>query len=212
MTRAAALTLLLASACIPSQGPMMAPFQDCLRCHTGGHARAWTAAGTWSKGAKITVVDQNGKAVTLTGNEVGNFYTAEGLVFPLTVSVDGQQMPNPVTYGGCNVCHHGATVTVGPLMAPGEPCLSCHGPGGMSSVKFSAAGTFPPGGQVVDVAGDGTTTNAVGNFFFSASTAPIDFASPQPASVAGTAMPNGAPSGDCNACHGNGANLEGGGR
>lgn len=212
MTRAAAVTLLLASACTPSQGPMMDPFQDCLRCHTGGEARRWTAAGTWFRGAKVTLVDQAGKSITLTGNDAGNFYTAEPLAFPLTVSVNGTQMPAPVTYGGCNVCHHAETVTVGPLMAPGEPCLSCHGPGGMATAKFSAAGTFPPAGQAVDVAGNATTTNAVGNFYLPADTNPIGFAAPQPASVGGRAMPNGAPSGDCNTCHGNGGvGVEGGG-
>jgi hypothetical protein len=202
MSRAVALTLLLASACVPSQGPMMDPFQDCLRCHTGGHARRWTVAGTWRRGASVTVVDQNGKSVTMTGNEAGNFYTAEALTFPLTAAVDGAPMPAPLTYGGCNVCHHAETVTVGPEMAAGEPCLSCHGPGGMATAKFSAAGTFPPSGQAVSVGGQGATTNAVGNFFI---TAPISFGRPA-TSVGGRAMENGAPSGDCNVCHGNGRN------
>jgi hypothetical protein len=214
MTRAAVFTLLLASACIPSQGPMMDPFQDCLRCHSSrGDARTWTAAGTWNKGSKVTLVDQNGKTVTLTGNQVGNFYTAEGLAFPLTVSVDGRQMPQPLTYGGCNVCHHAETVTVGPLMAAGEPCLACHGPGGMATTKFWAAGTFPPANQTVTIAGQTTTTNAVGNFYFpyTGATPPVSFATRQSASVGGRAMENGAPSGDCNTCHGNGRNPDGGG-
>jgi hypothetical protein len=217
-TRAAALTLLVASACAPNQGPLMDPFQDCLRCHTGDHARRWTVAGTWRRGVQVKVVDQAGKSVTMTGNDVGNFYTAEALTFPLTVWVDGRLMtstadhvsPQPLAYGGCNVCHHAETVTVGPEMAPGEPCLSCHGPGGMATVKLSAAGTFPPANQAVDVAGHGTTTNAVGNFFFYASTDPISFAAPQPTSVGGRAMENGAPSGDCNTCHGPGGNAGGG--
>lgn len=190
---------------------MMDPFQDCLRCHSSrGNARTWTAAGTWRKGARITLVDQAGKTVNLTGNDAGNFYTAEGLAFPLTVSVDGAEMPKPVTYGGCNVCHHADTLTVGPLMAPGEPCLSCHGPGAMATAKFSAAGTFSPGVRV-SVAGHGATTNAVGNFYLDARTQPISFATRQPASVNGRAMEDGAPSGDCNTCHGNGRSLEGGG-
>ena len=205
MKRAAALTLLLASACAASQGPLMDPFQDCLRCHTGGHAKRWTVAGTWRRGAKVTVVDQNGKSVTMTGNDAGNFYTAEGLAFPLTTSVDGVQMPTPLTYGGCNVCHRAEAVTEGPLMAPGEPCLSCHSAGGMA-VPFSAAGTFAPAGQLVDVAGLTTTTNAVGNFYFYERSSPISFATRQPTSVGGRPMEYGAPSGDCNVCHGNGRN------
>lgn len=209
MTRPAVAALLLASACIPSEGPMMAPFQDCLRCHSSrGDARTWTVAGTWAKGANVTVVDASGKSVSLTGNDAGNFYTAEALAFPLTAYVNDAQMPAKLTYGGCNVCHHAETVTVGPLMAAGEACLYCHGPGGMATAKFSAAGTFKPNVQVT-VAGHTTTTNAVGNFYFDAATTPIDFATRQPASVAGQAMENGAPSGDCNVCHGNGRNAGG---
>lgn len=207
MTRAAALILLLASACVPEEGPLMAPFQDCLRCHTSGsEARGWTAAGTWYKGSRITLVDRDGKSVTLTGNQVGNFYTAEGLAFPITVSVDGHEMPQPLTYGGCNVCHHAETVTTGPEMAAGQPCLSCHGPGGMATTKFWSAGTFPGARRTVSVAGQTTTTNAVGNFYFeyTGSAPPVTFGSPVPASVGGSAMEGGAPSGDCNLCHGNG--------
>jgi hypothetical protein len=213
MKRAAVLTLLLATACVPSEGPLMSPFQDCLRCHSGsGDARTWTAAGTWYKGSKVTVVDRNGKSVTLTGNQVGNFYTAEALAFPLTVSVDGAHMPEQLAYGGCNVCHHAETVNVGPLMAAGQPCLACHGPGGMATTKFWAAGTFPPAGQTVTVAGRTTTTNAVGNFYFTytGATPPVSFATRKAASVAGQAMGDGgAPSGDCNTCHGNGGSAGG---
>jgi hypothetical protein len=209
MNRAVPLVLLVASACIPNEGPMMAPFQDCLRCHSSrGEARTWTAAGTWSKGASVTVVDQQGKTVSLTGNQAGNFYTAEALVFPLVVSVNGARMPDPITYGGCNVCHHAGTVTVGPLMAPGEPCLTCHGPGGMATAKFSAAGTFAPNVPVT-VAGYATTTNAAGNFYLLTSAAPISWATTKSATVNGQTMSS-APSGDCNFCHGRGGSAGGG--
>jgi len=86
MKRVAALCLLLGGACVPAHGPSMDPFQDCLGCHSssGSASHVWTVAGTWAKGTTITVVDQNGKTVTMRGNEVGNFYTAEALAFPLT--------------------------------------------------------------------------------------------------------------------------------
>ncbi len=206
MTRAAAVLLLLATACIPGQGPMMDPFQDCLGCHgASGSAKTWTVAGTWAKGATVTVADVNGKTVTLRGNDAGNFYTAERLAFPLGVSVNGRVMPdqaNPtqpakVSYGGCNACHRADTITVGPEMAPGSDCLQCHGPGGMATAKFTAAGTFPPAGQPVAVGGATATTNAVGNFWVSD---PIAF--PAPASVGGRSMEGGAPYGGCGACHG----------
>jgi hypothetical protein len=224
MKRIAALTLLLAGACIPSEGPMMAPFEDCLGCHggSGGDAKAWTAAGTWAKGARVQIVDANGKTVNLRGNDAGNFYTAESLAFPLTVSVDGKVMPDPavlttprpaakLAYGGCNACHRAETLTVGELMAPGSDCLVCHGTGGMAATKFSAAGTFPPPahpvGSVVNVGGRTATTNSVGNFYIPASQ-PIAF--PATASVAGHRMPDPVTYGGCGRCHGPGGEAGGG--
>lgn len=220
MTRATTLlpVLLLAGACIPSEGPMMSPFEDCLGCHKGGGgANRWTVAGTWAKGARISIVDANGKTVNLRGNDAGNFYSAESLALPFTASVDGRVMPGfsdptrpaGLTYGGCNLCHRAEVVTVvpGPQMLPGADCLVCHAPGGMGATRpagtFYAAGTFPPPefpvGTTVRVGGSTTTTNAVGNFYI---TAPIAF--PAAASVGGEDMEGGAPYGGCNACHVNG--------
>jgi hypothetical protein len=89
-------------------GPLMAPGQDCLPCHDGTRAQRWTAAGTWGRqGATVVLQDSGGKTVTLVTNQVGNFYTAEALAFPLRASVDGQQMGPDATYGGCNRCHGG---------------------------------------------------------------------------------------------------------
>jgi hypothetical protein len=195
---------------------MMAPFQDCLGCHGRGEGKAWTVAGTWAKGAHVSVTDANGKTVPMRGNDAGNFYTAEPLAFPLTVSVNGKVMPDPailteprppakLTYGGCNLCHRAeqVTMTFGPEMLPGSDCLTCHRPGGMSSTTFYAAGTFPPpqwpAGTTVRVGGQTTNTNAVGNFYI---TTPLTF--PTAASVAGASMEGGAPYGGCNACHVNG--------
>ncbi len=87
--------------------------QDCLECHGGGEARTWTVAGTWSRGASVTITDATGWSLTLRGNAVGNFYTAESLTFPLqSVVVDGASMPanaapDAFRYGGCNRCHGG---------------------------------------------------------------------------------------------------------
>jgi hypothetical protein len=215
MTRAAAVvSFLLASACIPGNGPMMMPFQDCLGCH-GSSAKTWTAAGTWRQGSHVSITDATGKTVSLHGNEAGNFYTAERLAFPLTVSVDGNVMkdsgtgaPIPLGYGGCNACHRAELITVGPEMAPGSDCLSCHSVGGMASAHpFTAAGTFPPQGQTVVVGSQTATTNRVGNFYI---TAPVG-TFPVPASVGGRSMEGGAPYGGCGRCHGNGGSGEGGG-
>jgi hypothetical protein len=215
MRRSISVAVALATAaCTPDSGPSMRPFEDCLGCHDGGKAVGWTVAGTWRRGSEITVVDAGGKGVTMHGNDVGNFYTREALTFPLNVWVDGTPMadgtgaPIPLRYGGCNACHRAETVILGdlgPEMLPGSDCLSCHGPGGIATVKLSAAGTVAvggryPAGATVEVAGNRTTANRVGNFFFIESTTPIAFPA-RPTSVAGSIMEGGAPHGSCNACH-----------
>lgn len=208
VVHALATAALVVAGCTPDEGPSMAPFQDCLPCHggTGGKGESgptWTAAGTWARGARVELVDANGKSVSLTGNEVGNFYTAESLAFPLRVSVDGTAMPRPITYGGCNLCHHAEAITVGPLMAPGQDCLGCHHSGGVAgpSSVFAAAGTTWAGARVV-VEGVTTTANAVGNFFYRAGQQ--GWGPPWTASVNGSTMPSDE-FGDgylgCNSCH-----------
>jgi hypothetical protein len=185
----------------------MRPGSDCLSCHDGGRAKRWSVAGTWSHGATIVVVDASGRSLTMRGNQVGNFYTAETLAFPLrSVTVDGTSMPSTASgcadafsYGGCNRCHvGGGPLSVGPLMMPGAECLACHANGGSACTKFSAAGTFSDVavGTQVDVGGVTTVTNSVGNFFV---TAPIAY--PASASVGGRSMEGGTRSGGCNACH-----------
>jgi hypothetical protein len=188
----------------------MKPGSDCLSCHDGGRAKRWSVAGTWTRGATIAVVDANGRSLTMKGNQVGNFYTAETLAFPLrSVTVDGTAMPaaasscaNAFSYGGCNRCHvGGGPLSVGPLMMPGADCLACHANGGSACAKFLAAGTFTDVavGTQVDVAGLTTVTNAVGNFFLPVpASAP---ALPMSASVGGRTMEGGTRYGGCNACH-----------
>jgi hypothetical protein len=210
-----ASVLLASAACAPEEGPLMAPGQDCIECHDGGEAKRWTAAGTWARGAHVTVTDANGKSVTVRGNKVGNFYTAEPLTPPLTVTVDGARMDTAtlkggfLAYGGCNLCHSNGGVPLADLglMAAGRDCLQCHRAGGLAaSVPFAVAGTFPPGGRtvtIVDANGVSVsrTTNAVGNFY-------VDVPLQLPlksATVNGEAMPPEkglAP--NCNSCHGNG--------
>ncbi len=89
-------------------GPLMAPGQDCLACHDGTGAKRFTIGGTWPpQGQAVTVTDAHGTTVTLTTNEVGNFYSDAALVFPLAASVGGSRMEPPLDYGGCNRCHTG---------------------------------------------------------------------------------------------------------
>jgi hypothetical protein len=210
--------LLACAACVPEEGPLMAPGQDCVACHDGGEAQRWTAAGTWTRGAHVTVRDANGKSVTMRGNKVGNFYTAESLSPPISVSVDGVEMitsamasGGKLAYGGCNLCHvnGGRSVIEPENMAPGRDCLRCHD--GRVAKRFYAGGTFPPAGRTVVITDRlgvvfTRTTNAVGNFWIDDDDpdAAGGLALPlQSASVDGEEMPRDeglAP--NCGACHG----------
>lgn len=133
VSRALALAAAAVAACIPAEGPLMRPGEDCLECHGGGTvpdesptvadregAKRWTVAGTvfaspdapvdaGVRGAKVHVRDANGFAFTLETNRAGNFYTAEPVAFPLRVTVEhgalSLEMEDDVTYGGCNGCH-----------------------------------------------------------------------------------------------------------
>jgi hypothetical protein len=193
----------------------MDPGRDCLECHSaGGDAPAWTAAGTWTRGARVTVTDANGRALGMRGNQAGNFYTAEPLAAPFTASVDGRDMPatalvtadwpsGTMRYGGCNLCHQGAAVIDLAFMARGRDCLGCHE--GATAVRFTAAGTWigsnvavrlvDAGGAVVNL-----TTNAAGNFWTSAPLVPPF----REATVGGSSMDPPPTYGGCNACHGDG--------
>jgi hypothetical protein len=172
-----AAILLAAAGCALEEGPLMAPGQDCVECHDGGEARRWTAAGTWTRGARVSVTDANGKTVPMRGNDVGNFYTAESLTPPLTVFVDGVEMVTTalesggkVKYGGCNLCHvNGQVVLPGPEMTPGRDCLRCHD--GWVAPRHTVAGTWKTPGAVVRIVDGGGVAitlepaNAVGNFY-----------------------------------------------
>ncbi len=126
MIRRLAALALVAGACIPEEGPMMEPGQDCMECHGGGaggdegdDARPWTVAGTvypsaatadagaGVRGATISIRDAGGKSFDLRSNRAGNFYSAEPLAFPIAVSVNGSPMDAPVLagQGSCNRCH-----------------------------------------------------------------------------------------------------------
>ncbi len=116
----AATGFLLLAGCIPEEGPMMSPGEDCLTCHQGGEASRWSVAGTvypgldspsfdGLHGATVTVTDATGRTISLLTNLAGNFYLADPLTFPLSTSVaaGGQTrtMGVAVAYGGCNSCH-----------------------------------------------------------------------------------------------------------
>jgi hypothetical protein len=211
----ATIVFVLCASCVPEEGPLMAPGQDCIECHDGGEAKGWTAAGTWARGAHVTVTDANGKTVTMQGNKVGNFYTAEPLTLPLTVDVDGVDMPGDalqsaawssahMNYGGCNLCHANRETIDLELMAPGRNCLGCHD--GVMAVKFTVAGTWKPGVvvRVVDRNSKSWTlpaANQAGNFY---TEEPLEFPLTQAwvdnEEMSREKMPK-VTHGSCNLCH-----------
>ncbi len=130
MSRLVPLLGLAIVACTPENGPLMRPGDDCLRCHGGSpggsagqevrHATPWSLAGTvypavdananaGIEGVDVQVTDAKGFAFTLHSNQVGNFYSAEGVTFPLRVCVSRegrvQCMEGPAPHGACNYCH-----------------------------------------------------------------------------------------------------------
>lgn len=134
MRRSALACALALGACVPAQGPLMRPGEDCMRCHGGGtvpgaaadggfaahHARPWTIAGSIYDaldadpnagvlGAYVHVTDSSGWSFELRSNLAGNFYSAERVAFPLQVCVErgGSLLcaQSPHEYGSCNACH-----------------------------------------------------------------------------------------------------------
>lgn len=120
MKRLALVVALAAAGCTSEEGPLMTPGEDCLDCHSGGEAKAWSFAGTvftredaalsdGVQGVTVIVTDAKGKRVTVRSNEAGNFYSAEKLVPPFRTSISrgGQvvEMEGTFPNGSCNVCH-----------------------------------------------------------------------------------------------------------
>jgi hypothetical protein len=121
MTRLLLLAALLC-ACVPDNGPLMQPGQDCLFCHSAnGGAQTWNAAGTvfqttavdspGFEGAQVQITDADNKSFSLRTNLAGNFYTAESIHFPLKVCISAngttacQQSALMQGQGSCNTCH-----------------------------------------------------------------------------------------------------------
>lgn len=114
----------------------MHPGMACIGCHNaaaadagpptdGGHHHGppiFSVAGTIYGGAhdindcngvgdapQIIITSADGTTQTLTANEVGNFYSKDPVVFPITAQVvteaGVQTMHQPVKSGECNGCH-----------------------------------------------------------------------------------------------------------
>jgi hypothetical protein len=129
--------LCAAAACVPSDGPLMEPGENCQGCHGDNngaeplyfgerrrHATAWTIAGTvfeatngavGVEGAEVQIKDANGFAFSLRTNQAGNFYSKETVAFPLSacVAIGGQTVcqVTPVVSGSCNSCHNPASTS-----------------------------------------------------------------------------------------------------
>ena len=135
--------LALAGACVPSDGPLMEPGENCQGCHGRDgvlflgererHAKQWTVAGTvfdpantavGIESAQVHVTDANGFSFHLRTNQAGNFYSRESVTLPLQACIErnGKTVcqQSPVTSGACNSCHNLSVFNVPepPLVAP----------------------------------------------------------------------------------------------
>ncbi len=114
-------------------GDWMLPGTDCLACHRpGGKAiSVFSVAGTvfataacpdGLADATVLVTDSQGTTVELATNEVGNFFTGDTLLPPLSVAVVTAgavtEMVYPAQSGSCGACH--VLDTPLGLVAPGS--------------------------------------------------------------------------------------------
>ena len=130
-------------ACVPADGPLMEPGENCQGCHGGTgtlylserrrHAKQWTVAGTvfdpantavGSEGVQVHITDANGFSFRLRTNLAGNFYTRETVQLPLQACLERNGntvcQQSPVASGACNSCHNLALFNAPepPLVAP----------------------------------------------------------------------------------------------
>ena len=99
MTR---LVLLALCACIPDNGPLMRPGEDCLFCHSStGGATPWIAAGTVFRqadggqgfeGARVRLTDANGFSVA-------SFSEPRTIVMISNMAPNDSSRNRPVTIG-----------------------------------------------------------------------------------------------------------------
>jgi hypothetical protein len=118
------VAILFALGCVPSEGPLMRPGEDCMRCHASGkheEAPSWTIAGTiygaqdaaveaGLEGALVHIIDAKGATTTMRTNQAGNFYSADAVAFPVQVAFVERNgvttyMQRPIDTGACNSCH-----------------------------------------------------------------------------------------------------------
>jgi hypothetical protein len=141
LAAALAATLLL-SACSgeEEEGPDMQPGSNCMSCHTGGDAPAFTAAGTVFAGgdltvgvggATVTITPATGRPVELITRASGNFYTNLPLTPPLTIVVSAGGFTNPMSSsassGACGACHAPAATGAGArARVHVGTCGNCH--------------------------------------------------------------------------------------
>jgi mono/diheme cytochrome c family protein len=115
----------------------MHPGADCVECHTRkGEGPKFAFAGTvfpdykqaddcyGSDMVEITLTGADGKVLTLSSNEAGNFTSRDALALPYKASVTYQgrtrSMIAPQTNGACNSCHtqNGANDAPGRILLP----------------------------------------------------------------------------------------------
>lgn len=118
------------------EGERMDPGRACIDCHGKEGGPRFTFAGTvmgklteedgcvGPTGAQVVLVGADGKAVSITTNDVGNFRTNLTLALPYRAKIVAngktKEMTTPQTSGDCNACHTktGANAAPGRLTMP----------------------------------------------------------------------------------------------
>lgn len=118
------------------EGERMDPGRPCIECHAREDGPKFTFAGTVMgklterdlcvgvAGAQVVLLGADGKALSISVNDVGNFKTNLPLALPYRAKIvaDGKtkEMTTPQSSGDCNACHTetGANAAPGRLTLP----------------------------------------------------------------------------------------------
>ena len=143
------LAPLFAVGCSDSNGPLMKPGENCMRCHD------WTVAGTvfpckdadpsaGVPGVTVVITNAAGTELTrLTSNAAGNFYTKTPFTGSVHASIERsgatQKMTTAQTTGACNSCH----TVPGQNAAPGRLYIDSAACGATTDVPQDTNATDP---------------------------------------------------------------------
>ena len=133
--------------------------KNCLTsgCHSGNGEEPFSIGGTIYTdadgtdvrvGAKIKVVDANGRTTTLTSDQLGNFHTGRNMEAPFTITASYKgrkvKMSGDASAGGCNAdgCHASGSSTGRVFISTNDLDLTgtvyVSGTGGSSEISYNS--------------------------------------------------------------------------